>query len=161
MSIRPLLSRLPRYIGTGLAAIVLCAPAWSDSERKEDGSAAIKHVLLISVDGMHEVDLQNYVAAHPASAFAKLISRGAHYTQAHTSTPSDSFPGLMAFMTGGSPLSHGIFYDDSYDRTLFPPGSNCKGTPGTEANYAENIDVDLTQLSGGGATGSNHIDPTR
>jgi hypothetical protein len=26
----------------------------------------------------------------------------------------------------------GVYYDDSYDRTLFAPGSNCQGNPGTE-----------------------------
>ena len=48
---------------------------------------AIKHVLLISVDGMHEVDLQRYVNGHPTSAFAKLLRHGVHYTNAHTSQP--------------------------------------------------------------------------
>jgi hypothetical protein len=63
-------------------------------------------------------------------------------------------------MTGGSPRSHGVFYDDSYDHKLFPPNSNCQGQPGTEALYAENLDFDLTRLDGGGPPGSNHIDPT-
>jgi hypothetical protein len=53
-------------------------------------------------------------------------------------------------MTGGSPKSHGVFYDDSYDRTLFPPNSNCTGAPGSEALYAENLDYDQGQLDGGG-----------
>jgi hypothetical protein len=28
-------------------------------------------------------------------------------------------------VTGGTPKTTGLYYDDSYDRTLFPPGSNC------------------------------------
>lgn len=131
--------------------------------RAESEDAAVKHVLLISIDGMHEVDLQRYIAdpTHKNSAFARLIAHGVNFTDAHSARPSDSFPGLMAFMTGGSPKSHGIFYDDSYDRTLYAPGSKCVGTPGTEVQYAENLDIDLNDLYGGGAAGSNHIDPAQ
>ena len=129
------------------------------AERDDDGHNLIKHVLLISVDGMHEVDLQRYVKGHPASAFAKLLRHAVHYTNAHTSRPSDSFPGLLAFMTGASPRTHGVFYDDSYDHTLYPPGSNCQGQAGTEATYFEALDYDLSKLDGGGPAGSNHINP--
>ncbi len=63
----------------------------------EDGQPTeVRHVLLVSVDGLHQVDVANFVAAHPHSAFAKLANRGIQYTDAHTTTPSDSFPGLVA-----------------------------------------------------------------
>jgi biotin-dependent carboxylase-like uncharacterized protein len=39
-----------------------------------------KHVLLISVDGMHQSDLDWYVANHPSSTLAKLIHTGSEYT---------------------------------------------------------------------------------
>jgi Type I phosphodiesterase / nucleotide pyrophosphatase len=140
-----------------LGSTALSAAARAD--RDDDGHRAIKHVLLISVDGMHEVDLQRYVKGHPSSTFAKLLSHGVHYTNAHTSRPSDSFPGLLAFMTGASPKTHGVFYDDTYDHTLYPPGSNCQGRSGTEATYFEALDFDLTKLDGGGPAGSDHINP--
>jgi hypothetical protein len=143
----------------GLAVLTALPAAADDNDNNGNNRDGIKHVLLISVDGMHEVDLQRYVASHPASTFAKLLAHGVHFTNAHTSGPSDSFPGLLAFMTGGSPRSHGIFYDDTYDHTLFAPNSNCTGAPGTETQFAENIDFDLTQLDGGGPPGSNHINP--
>jgi predicted AlkP superfamily pyrophosphatase or phosphodiesterase len=125
----------------------------SDEERTD-------HVLLISVDGMHEADLRRYLAdpKHTNSAFARLAKHGVHYLRASSARPSDSFPGLMAFMTGGSPKSTGVFYDDSYERTLFAPGSNCQGAPGAEAQFAENLDYDLNQLSGGDTT-PDHINP--
>jgi hypothetical protein len=148
--------------GTFAIAVLLGSTALSvaaRADRDDDGHRGIKHVLLISVDGMHEVDLQRYVKGHPTSTFAKLLRHGVHYTNAHTSRPSDSFPGLLAFMTGASPGTHGVFYDDTYDRTLFPPGSNCQGQPGTEATYFEALDFDLTKLDGGGPAGSNHINP--
>jgi hypothetical protein len=137
----------------------LLAPSLARAE-DEDRGEGIKHVLLMSVDGMHEVDLRRFVKTHPKSAFAKLLSRGVHFSNAHTARPSDSFPGLLAFMTGGSPLSHGVFYDDSYDRTLFAPGSNCQGKPGTETFYAENLNKDINKLDGGGASDASSIDPT-
>jgi hypothetical protein len=146
----------------GLTAAALATPIVLAHNDEEHGNR-IEHVLLISVDGMHEVDLERYLAAgHAKGGFARLVAKGIQYTNASSARPSDSFPGLMAFMTGGSSLSHGIFYDDSYDRTLFPIGSACKGTPGAEAQYAENIDYDLNKLDGGGSvTGStlDHINP--
>ena len=54
---------------------------------------------------------------------------------------SDSFPGLLALVTGGSPASTGIFYDVSYDRTFFAPGNtSCTGVPGTTVTFDETID---------------------
>ncbi|WP_231973190.1 alkaline phosphatase family protein [Variovorax sp. HW608] len=117
------------------------------------------HVLLISVDGMHQADLSNYIKAHPNSTFAKLARHGVEYTHASSSKPSDSFPGLLAFATGGSPITHGVFYDDSYDATLYPPGSNCTGTPGTEVSNFEALDWDLTRLDGGLPPAGAPFDP--
>ncbi|MBN3787859.1 alkaline phosphatase family protein [Burkholderia sp. Ac-20353] len=122
-----------------------------DSGRDGDHGQQYTRVLLISVDGMHQVDLVNYINKKPGSTFAKLVKHGVEYTHASTSRPSDSFPGLLAFATGGSPLSHGVFYDDTYDATLFPPGSNCTGKPGTEVSNFEALDWTLAQLDGGSA----------
>src|SRR5258708_27225887 len=68
-------------------------------------------VLLISIDGMHALDVANYVAAHPGSALAELSGHGVTFSNARTPANSDSFPGLLALVTGGSPRSHGLFYD--------------------------------------------------
>src|SRR5262249_19011560 len=84
-----------------LAVTTQSSRAQSDAE-EGDGNSRMRHVLLISVDGMHQIDLQRYLAGHPHSAFARLAQHGVQYTQASTSLPSDSFPGLLAFMTGGS-----------------------------------------------------------
>jgi len=72
----------------------------------------VSHVLLISVDGLHQTDLEWYVANHPSSELAKLVGGGAEYSQAHTPIPSDSFPGMTAQVTGGNPRTTGIYYDD-------------------------------------------------
>lgn len=121
-----------------------------DDGRRDDGHVHgkldVRHVLLISVDGLHAVDVANWKTAHPSSTLAKLARSGVEYTDAHTPTPSDSFPGMLALVTGGTPKTTGVYYDDSYDRTMFPPGSNCQGNPGTECTYFEILAHDFTQL---------------
>ena len=126
-------------------------------------AAAYARVLLVSIDGMHAIDLANYVASHPQSTLSRLSQTGVTYTNAMSTNPSDSFPGLLAQVTGGSPKSTGVFYDDSFDRTYFPPGSDCKGDPGTEVAFAESIDVDDTRLDAGGTPGQplTQIDPKK
>jgi len=118
-------------------------------------SAPIQHVLLLSVDGLHATDLTRYVTTHPNSALASLTGMGVAYPNASTSEPSDSFPGLLSMVTGGSPRTTGVYYDDSYDRSLSPPGSDCS-TRGTEVVYDESIDISPTLLDGGGG-----IDPAK
>jgi arylsulfatase A-like enzyme len=122
------------------------AIAQGEASDEADGRVEARHVLLISVDGLHEVDLAHWIAGHPESTLAELAETGVQYTDAHCPTPSDSFPGLAALVTGGTPKSTGLYYDDSYDRTLFPPGSNCEGNPGTEATYFETAEFDDSQL---------------
>ncbi len=99
--------------------------------------AGIQHVLLISVDGMHQSDLEWYVANHPGSALAKLARGGQEYTNDHTADPSDSDPGGTALMTGGDPKVTGIYYDDEYSHGVFPAGTtNCSGpVPGGDVIY--------------------------
>jgi hypothetical protein len=62
--------------------------------------AGYEHVLLISVDGLHSLDAELYAALKPDSAIASFYQRGVVYKNASTSRPSDSFPGLMAQITG-------------------------------------------------------------
>jgi predicted AlkP superfamily pyrophosphatase or phosphodiesterase len=112
----------------------------------DEGRPGIQHVLLISVDGFHETDLTGFIASHPKSTLAELAERGVEYTDAHATTPSDSFPGMTALVTGATSRSSGVYYDDSYDRTLFAPGSACAGNPGTECVFDESIEHDDSQL---------------
>ena len=77
-----------------------------------------RQVLLISVDGLHQNDLEWFIANHPASTLARLASQGVEYTQALTPFPSDSFPGMVGQVTGGNPKTTGIYYDDAFSRDL-------------------------------------------
>ena len=120
-------------------------------------AADIDHVLLISVDGLHALDVARYVEAHPNSALAELSSHGITYSNARTPANSDSFPGLLALVTGGSPITHGLFYDVSYDRTLYDPTNvTCKGPAGNMMVFDESIDqYNSSHVS------QNVIDPAR
>jgi hypothetical protein len=117
-------------------------------------SKQVQRVLLISVDGLHALDLANFIQSDPQSNLARLSARGVTYTQASTSKPSDSFPGLMSIVTGGSPISTGLWYEGSYARDLSPAGSDCK-TIGTEVVWDSGIDRDKRLVDGGG------IDPAK
>lgn len=158
-----------------LAASLLTAPlhagAAAAGQDEEDGSN-VKHVLLISVDGLHALDLANYTAAHPKSALAQLSAHGNTYANAATSEPSDSFPGLAALVTGGSPTTTGLWYDVTFNRKLSPavktnglgtPGGACPGAIGTVVEFDEGADFDLTRIDGGGGINPDFLprDPER
>jgi len=159
----------------GLAGAILPAPAHAGGEGE---NTKVKRVLLISIDGMHALDYENCVSGGFCPTLAALGNTGVNYTRTSTSRPSDSFPGLMAIVTGGTPKSVGAFYDVAYDRVLAPPlnttgnglaGGTCTpGQPnGTTTEYEEGVEIDQTQLNGGfpGYSlidgGIKSIDPTR
>jgi hypothetical protein len=138
-------------------------------DRGDDGRSKIKHVLLLSIDGMHAADFYN--CAHGVKGvndgspycphMASLLGSGINYVAATSSKPSDSFPGLAALVTGGSPKTTGMYYDVAYDRSLDPPqittgtglaGGSCaagKAPSGTTTDYDQGIEYDDTKLNGG------------
>jgi Type I phosphodiesterase / nucleotide pyrophosphatase len=123
----------------------------------KDNHDKIRHVLLLSIDGLHALDVANYVEAHPESALAELSEHGITYSNARTPANSDSFPGLLALITGGSPNSHGLFYDVSYNRSIFDPtNTTCSGMPGNMQVFDESIDVYNAMI-----VSQNVIDPAK
>jgi len=136
-------------------------------------AATVQHIILLSVDGLHEADLTDAATAVYMPNIIALEQNGITYTNARSSSPSDSFPGTLALVTGATTKSTGVFYDDSYARNLYAPGTTLAQitsgavTPGTEVPFAENVDKNLTLLSGGGATsgagayGKSAIDVTQ
>ena len=162
----------------------------SSQSNNQDGNSEkshIKRVLLVSVDGMHAVDLANCAngvsivnnGAPYCPELAALAKTGINYVAASTSKTSDSFPGLTAIVTGGSPAYTGVYYDVAYSRNYDAPAKTTGNglgagpctpfaTPtGTTTEYEEGIDFDKTKLNGGapGATltdgGVNSIDPKK
>ncbi len=171
-----------RFAAGVLAAASLAATAQAHAD--DGGIHRIEHVLLISIDGMHALDFIN--CARGVSAIdngapycprlAELKEHGLNYLDASTTRPSDSFPGLMAIVSGGTPRTFGAFYDVAYDRSLAPPAKTtgnglAAGTctdhvfNGTTTEYEEGIDKNQNFLNGvgpgGGDGGVASIDPDR
>jgi hypothetical protein len=113
--------------------------------------STVQHVLLISVDGLHQSDLAWFVQTQPQSTLAKLTSQGVDFSAASTPFPSDSFPGMVGLATGGNPSSTGVYYDDTWNHALLPAGTtDCAGvTPGVEVTYFEALDLNLGALDAG------------
>jgi hypothetical protein len=155
-------------------AVLILAPARAENLNERNG---IRRVLLLSVDGMHAVDYLNCVNGGYCPNLAALGKTGVNYTRTSTSKPSDSFPGLMALVTGGTPRLVGAFYDVAYDRVLAPPlhdtgngvfaGTCTAGVAnGTTTEYEEGVEFDQTKLNGGGPYGPTDggiksIDPNK
>jgi hypothetical protein len=130
-------SRIAAF-GVALSVVSTALPA---AQAARPSAAPADRVLLISIAGMHDFDLTRFIAAHPDSALAKLRTRSALYTQALAPRPSDSFPGMIALVTGALPKQTGVFYDDTWDRALSPAGSDCSKT-GAAAPFDADIDLD-------------------
>jgi hypothetical protein len=156
---------------TGVVAALTLASANSAMAQGGNGAGSerVKHVLLISIDGMHAVDFYNCRRGIPVinggepycPNLAALSHSAINYVAAASSKPSDSFPGIAALVTGGSPKSTGLYYDVSYDRSLDGPeiatgtglaAATC--TPyaspdGTTTDNDQGVDIDDTKLNGG------------
>src|SRR5271156_6873138 len=160
-----------RLVMAGVAAAITLA--FSTHAKAADnssvGSGKIKHVLLLSIDGMHAVDFYNCAngiagvnGGEPyCPNLAALSPTAINFVNVTSSRPSDSFPGLTALITGGTPKSTGIYYDVAYDRSLdAPAGATLSGlaagpcTPfgvptGTTTDNTQGIDYDASKLNGG------------
>ncbi|HEY0807768.1 MAG TPA: alkaline phosphatase family protein, partial [Pseudonocardiaceae bacterium] len=108
MSISASRSRAVVVLAAASLATMAALPASADHHPDN-----VQHVLLLSVDGLHQQDLAWYVAHHPGSALARLAGGGVQFTNASTPIVSDSFPGMVGQVTGGDPGVTGVYYDDS------------------------------------------------
>src|SRR5271170_4366602 len=154
------------------AAVAVALTSWTHGAAADSdkvGSKHIKHVLLLSIDGMHAVDFYNcshgIAGANSGEPYcpnlAALAKTGINYVATSSSKPSDSAPGLMALVTGGTPRTTGIYYDVAFDRTLDGPqittGTGPGSAPctpyaaptGTTTDNDQGIDLDDTKLNGG------------
>jgi hypothetical protein len=157
-----------------LAGVVIAVTLASSAHRiaadtRAVGSGKIKHVLLLSIDGMHAVDFYNCANGiaganngDPCCPNLAALGRTAiTYVAAVSSKPSDSFPGIAALVTGGTPKSTGLYYDVAYDRSLDGPATMtgtglAPGTctpfeipTGTTTDNDQGVDIDDTKLNGG------------
>ena len=126
---------------TGLASMLLSTNSAYGDDHK------IRRVLVISIDGMHALDMALWIKTHPTSALGKLSAQGINYTNASTTKPSDSIPSTVGIFTGGSAAVGGMYYDDAYNRSWFAPTNlTCSGTPGAviDLKFAINLNPDGT-----------------
>ena len=149
------------FFGAVLAGVIsLLAPIRARTQFSgENGSTprrgSVEHVLLLSIDGMHGLDLANVIKDRPESALRKLSLHALTYSNASTSFPSNSWPGLLSMVSGGSPNVTGVIFENSYDRSLSAPASNCSRI-GTAVIFDSSIDKNRDAVDGGGG-----IDPDK
>ena len=108
-----------------------------------------KQAVFLSFDGLHQFDVLNLIAKYPNSTLAKMMGNSVMYSNARASSPSDSFPATAALFTGASPRNTGLYWDSAFDRSLYPPGSNCTGPIGSNTDYSESIDLNSSVITGG------------
>ena len=171
-----------KLVSTGFAiALTLSSNYGMAADENMVGSRKVRHVLLLSIDGMHAVDFYN--CAHGVTGLnggnpycpnlAALAGTGINYVATSSSKPSDSAPGLMALVTGGTPRTTGVYYDVAFDRTLDGPqittGTGLAAAPctpfavptGTTTDNDQGIDIDDTKLNGGADATAAAIDPRK
>ena len=76
-------SRFTSLVAVALTGLMSLASA-------EQSTPNIKHVLLLSVDGLHALDVARFIESHPNSALAELSRHGTTYTSARTPVHTDS-----------------------------------------------------------------------
>ena len=141
-----------RAVAIGAAALAVAAAlpagATTTADNRPNGN---QHVLLLSVDGLHQQDLAWYSRTHPNSTIANLVHGGTEYPNASTPIPSDSFPGMVGQVTGGDPGVTGVYYDDTYNHALLPAGTtNCANAkPGVEIDFTEDLDLNKNSIDAG------------
>jgi hypothetical protein len=172
-----------------IALLAVCAGMTAVAEDRDNdwNHSEVKHVLLVSIDGMHAVDFLNcskgIAGVNNGNPYcpnlAGLATTGVNYVGANTSKPSDSFPGLMTIVTGATPRLMGVYYDVAYDRSLDGPAvetgnnngpGNCTANTaptGFTTEYEEGIDLNQGLLNGGAKNaaltdgGIASLDPTK
>src|ERR1700728_1880724 len=158
-----------RMILACIASALVLASIYVAAQTKSVGSGTIRHVLLLSIDGMHAVHFYNcshgIAGANGGKPYcpnmAALSQTAINYVNTESSKPTDSFPGMAALASGGTPKTTGLYYDVAYDRSLDAPtiatGTGLAGGPctpgaaptGTTTDNDQGVDIDDSKLNGG------------
>jgi hypothetical protein len=150
---------IPRTVSAAIAAAIALLTVTPSTAH--GGPAAYRHVVLVSIDGLHEADVADPRLAGDLAVLRRLARSGISYEKTRTTAPSDSFPGTLAYLTGAGPGTTGVYYDETYDRTLTAPGADASAPRGSVVDLTEDLDRDATRLDGGGDAGAGSIDPAK
>ena len=71
------------------AAMLFCAVPFPSQAK--DNSPEVKHVLVLSFDGLHAIDLANYIQSNPNSSFAELAKHGFDTRMPRRQSPVTAF----------------------------------------------------------------------
>jgi hypothetical protein len=107
-----------------------------------------KRAIFISFDGMHQFDLTR-ITQDPQSNFSKLLDNGVMFSSARATSPSDSLPATASIFTGAAPRTHGVFWEQMFDRSLYTGGTDCTGPIGGLCDYSEAADLNSSLPDGG------------
>lgn len=135
----------------GMSEFTLPDGIWPPASNTTLSNAPYQQAIFLTFDGMHQFDLLRLIAENPGSSFARIVNNGITYSQAMTSSPSDSLPATASIYTGAAPRTHGVFWEQMYDRALYTGGTDCQGPIGGICDYSEACDLNNTLITGGNA----------
>jgi hypothetical protein len=127
--------------GAALTGVTLTGTLAAPSHASASGVGPVQHVLIMSVDGLHQSDAIWFVDNHPR--FAPLLAAGVVYADAQTAVPADSLAGAVSQLTGGSPGTTGVYGAIGYDHSLLPAGT--KSTSATRPGAVVDLTGDLDE----------------
>ena len=97
-------------IASALVILVLLVP-WI--ALASQNTAAVDHVVLISIDGFRPDFYLD--TAWPAPTLQRMAREGAHVEVVRAVFPSETYPGHTTLATGALPGSHGIYYNVPFE----------------------------------------------
>ena len=136
-------------------AVISTAASYGSTARPSQTAAArpAQHVLLISVDGLHQSDLRWWIRHHPESVLARIAARA----RSTRTRPRRSPPTPSRVSSPRSPAAtrapRASITTTATTAACCPPGSSC--TPGqtsglgTEVNFSEVLDRNLNSIDAG------------
>jgi hypothetical protein len=139
-------------------ALALCF-ALAALRARAGGVAPYQHVLLLSLDGLHDADLTDPATAEFLPNVLDIANHGIHYTNAYAVKPTDNFPNMVAQVTGAGPKTSGIYYDSTYNRSYYPAATFAGTPPGTSVLWTADIDKNPDLINGGGNSDISSINP--
>jgi len=137
-------------------AIALCL---SFAISRAHAAAPYQHVLLLSIDGLHDADITDPATNVYLPTVLDIANHGIHYTNTYAVKPTDNFPNMIAQVTGAGPKTAGIYYDSTYNRSYYPAATFPGTPPGTGVFWTADIDKNADNIDGGGNADISSINP--